>query len=137
MDCHPRTLVGIAKHLDMRTDKQPTIYELSPCLAYPLMRFGDFTRSEHYLYFQKLRPVERCKDSEKIRIFAEVIKVCTMITETCPKCNSNKVNYNPKVGFWYCDDCGAIWHQHYREVDSSNNSTPLKSSSNNDSKDES
>lgn len=60
-----------------------------------------------------------------------------MITETCPKCNSNKVNFNPEVGFWYCDDCGAIWHQHYNEVASSNNSTPLKSSSDNDSKDES
>ncbi|MCI6200570.1 MAG: hypothetical protein MR645_00330 [Paraprevotella sp.] len=45
MDCHPRTLVGIAKRPNTRTDRQPTYMSCSvPRVSFG--EIGDFTRSE-------------------------------------------------------------------------------------------
>ena len=44
VDCHPYLFAGIAKHLYTRTDRQPTVYELSPCLVYICLiwRFNEY-----------------------------------------------------------------------------------------------
>lgn len=65
----PCTLVGIAKRLDIRTDRQPTYMSCLPCLAYPLVRFGDFTRSEALPFYS--RNVCPRKDFAKIRKLSE------------------------------------------------------------------
>lgn len=75
MDCHPCSLVGIAKHLDTRTDRQPIlVYELSDrVLVYSYVILGDFTRNKALSrLFQIIISSEILQSYEKLRILAYV-----------------------------------------------------------------
>lgn len=65
--CHPCTLVGIAKHLNTRTDRQPTIYELSPCLVYSLFNLAISQEVRHFSVISNFVP----KDNAKVQIFLQ------------------------------------------------------------------